>query len=266
MSLIINSKLIRFLWWLLAPFLVATLLITSLLMVLETKKSKTFAVKDVKMSYMYSFPKFFITQNNDQKKNLSRTNNEKLKNLILKACYVEKDREFVVIEERHKSIFLNLNDEYKGAKLLEVTKDSAKFFKDGEYIFLSIQKSLKATNNSLPILKNKEATEEDNYVSLNRQEIKKYKTNLKAALRDIRFQEIKEDGKFAGLRLNFIRKHSLFDKMGLKKGDIIKSVDNKNLNSIMDLLPYYTSIENITTLQIDFARDKQIKEIIYEIN
>jgi len=265
MSLIINSKLIHFLWWLLAPFLVAFLCITILLMVLENKKLNTFKIQDEKMSYMYNFPKFFTTQNSNQKKNVNVTSNEKLRNLILKACYIEKNRKFIIIEERHKSIFLNLNDEYKGAKLLEVTKDSARFFKDGKYVSLSMEKSLKATKSS-SMLGNKESVEENTYISVNREEIKKYKANLKAVLRDIRFQEVQEDGKFSGLRLNFIRKSSLFERMGFKKGDLIKSVDNKKLNSMMDLLPYYTSIENITTLQISFERDRQIKEITYEIN
>jgi len=260
-----SSKLIRFFWWLLAPFLVATLLIAIFLMVLETKKIKRLQVEDEKISYMYSFPKFF---NNTIKPKIefeSISEVEKFDNLILKVCYLEKDREFVMVKEDQTTFFINLNEDYKGAKLVDITKDSAKFFKNGKYVFLTLEQSENSVDNTKNITKRLKS-KQDNYIGVNRTELKKYKKNIKKALRDIRFQEVIEDDRFAGLRLNFIRKGSLFDKMGFKKGDIIKSVDSKNLDSIMDLLPYYTSLENITTLQISFARNKQIKEIIYEIN
>jgi len=264
MSLIINSKLIRFLWWLLAPFLVATLLITGLLMALETKKSKTFAVKDAKMSYMYSFPKFFTLTIKPKKRSNNIQKVEKLGNLVLKACYIEKGSEFVMFEEGKKSIFLNLNEEYKGAKLLEITKSSAKFLKRGKYISLVLENMTKTKKNDLPMEQAKVI--EDGYISIKRTEIAKYRTNVRQALRDVRFQEIKKEKKFAGLRLSFIRRSSLFGKMGLKKNDIIESIDGKRLNNMMDLLPYYNALDNMTTLQIGFKRDNQMKEIIYEIN
>lgn len=264
MSLIINSKLIRILWWLLAPFLIATLIITSLLMVLETKKSKTFEFQDEKMSYMYSFPKFFTASTKPQKARDNIKKVEKLGNLILKACYIEKGREFVMFEEGKKSIFINLEEEYKGAKLVEITKNSAKFLKNGRYISLVLEKVTKIKKDDLVI--EQEEVQDDAYVSVERAEITKYKTDVKQALRDVRFQEVKEDDIFAGLKLSFIRRGSLFEKMGLKKDDIIESVDGQKLNSIMDLLPYYTTLDNLTTLQIGFKRDEQEKEIIYEIN
>jgi len=264
MSLIINSKLIRFLWWLLAPFLVATLLLTSLLMVLETKKSKTFEFKDEKISHMYSFPRFFIVSNRLQDRRNKIQKVEKLGNLILKACYVEKGREFVMFKEGQKSIFINLNEEYKGVKLVEITKNSAKFFQNGKYILLVLEKATETKKHNLAIDQKKASG--DRYVSVQRAEIGKYKTNIKQALRDIRFYEIKKNNQFAGLKLSFIRRGTLFEKMGFKKGDIIESVDGQKINSLMDLLPYYSRLDNLTTLQIGFKRNEQKKEIIYEIN
>lgn len=263
MNLLTNSKFISIVWWLIAPVLVAKLFISFGLLFLDTKDVETLHVDSKKSVYMYSFPKFFTTtlKQKPQAKKVKRT--QTLGNLKLKACYMEKGREFVIVSEGSKTIFIDLQSSHKGAKLIALTSSSATFLKDGEHIELTLVQKVTVDK---PVAKVSSISPDDSYISVKRDSFKKYIASPQKALRDIRFQEVKEDKKFAGLRLSFIRKGSLFDKMGLKKGDKIRAIDGKNLTSMMDLLPYYNSLENITTLQISFKRDKEIKEIMYEIN
>jgi len=259
------NLLINLLYWLLTPILVAKLIISASLFYFDTDKLEVLHVEDKKSTNMYRFPKFFgenIIKKQPVKESVKV---EKFDSLKLKACYLEKNREFIIAIENGKTLFIDLNDEYKGAKLVEINNNSATFLKNGNEINLTLieSKSIKTEVVKKTDIKTKA---QDGFVSVKREEFKKYTQNITQALRDIRFQEIREDKKFAGLRLSFIRKGSLFDKMGFKKGDKIRSIDSKNLDSMMDLLPYYNSLNDITTLQIGFKRDNEIKEIIYEIN
>jgi len=108
--------------------------------------------------------------------------------------------------------------------------------------------------------------QEKAYITVKRAGFKKYTQNVSQALRDIRIQEVKKNRHFAGVRLSYIRKGSFFDKMKLKVGDVIKSIEGNQLNTIMDLLPYYNRLDDITTLRVGFERGGKPKEIIYEIN
>jgi len=274
MNLIINSKFIQLLLWLFAPIIIARFIISSSLFFIDTKEIKIEKEQIEKESYIYKFPNFFDVNDNEEIKVEQSENIKKLDNLVMIATYLEKDREFVMLKEGKRNFFISLNDSYKGIKLVKVDINKATFLKNSEYLYLTISKDKKIKNSrvisGIKNIKDKHLDiKEDKYISIKRDEITKYTTNMKYALKDVRF-EIKtkddEEKTFNGIQFSFIRKNSLFDKMGLKKDDIIKSIDNKELKNIMDLMPYYKSLENISSMQIKFQRGEKIKEIIYEID
>lgn len=264
MNLLFSSKLISFLWWVFAPVLVAKMVLSFGLLFLDSSKRLSVEMGQKKSSYIYTLPKFFSTtlEQKDKPKKVDRR--ESLGALVLKACYIEKGREFVVVREGSKTVFIDLNDSYKGAKLVEIQSESAVFLKDGEHIKLEIRKEATAQAPKRKLVAAQR--QDDRFVAVKRDSIEKYKQNPQNALRDIRIAEIREGKEFAGLKVSFVRRGSLFEKMGLKKGDIIKSVDGNRLKSIMDLLPYYSNLNNTAGLLVGFKRDGEIKEIMYEID
>ncbi len=265
MNLLTNSKFISLLWWLLAPALVAKIFISFGLLFLEDTKIEPIHTEDKKSAYKYSFPKFFTTTLKQKVKPKKAHKTVHLGNLKLKACYIEKGREFVIVAEGSKTVFIDLNEEYKGAKLIEITSSSATFVKNEERIELNLVKKT-AQQKIVQSRVSYKADSDSKYRSIKRDSFKKYINSPQTALRDIRFQEMRSNNEFGGLRLSFIRKGSLFDRMGLKKGDVIKTIDGNELKSIMDLLPYYNLLDNTTTITIGFGRDGDTKEIMYEIN
>jgi len=247
-----------------APLLVAKLLISLGLLFVEDKHIDTLHVEAKKNSYMYSFPNFFTTTLKQKAPPKKVKSTLHLGNIKLKACYLEKGREFVIVNERNKTLFIDLHSEYKGAKLVEIKRSSATFLKDGTYTELTLVKE--ETIDKVTQTNTTKQISNDKYVNVIRDSFKKYMNNPQKALRDVRFAEIRKNKNFVGLRLSFIRKGSFFDKMKLKKGDVIKSVNGNELKSMMDLLPYYNLLENSTTLMIGFERNGETKEIMYEIN
>ncbi len=265
MNLLTNSKFISWLWWLVMPPLVAFLLISIATIVLDRKQIQDLDISYKRTQYLRRFPKFLSLRISHPKPvALSHVKQvDKMGHILLQACYLEQSKQFIVFKEGRNIIFLDLNQTYKNAKLVEIGIGYAVFLKNGKKIKLTIEPVKKTTRNEkispLPL-------REDGYIAVNRTGFKKYNKNPRQALRDIRVQEVRRDRHFSGLRLSYIRKGSFFDRMKLKAGDVIMSIDGNKLNSIMDLLPYYSRLNDTTTIRVGFKRNGIMKEIVYEIN
>ncbi|MGM0596766.1 MAG: type II secretion system protein GspC [Myxococcota bacterium] len=68
-----------------------------------------------------------------------------------------------------------------------------------------------------------------------------------------------------GFRASFVRHYSLFYKLGVRSGDIIKSVNNIPLNSIQETMMLYTKLKNASHLTISLKRRGKPVNIDYNI-
>jgi type II secretion system protein C len=73
------------------------------------------------------------------------------------------------------------------------------------------------------------------------------------------------DGNIDGYRLSGIRKGSFFDKLGVKNGDIIHSVNGKELNSVSAAMEAYQSLSAEKTFNFDMTRRNQRQSMDYEV-
>ena len=124
----LSTKIIPFLWWLIAPALVAQVIISTAMLFIETKQLSTYHQESKGSVYKYNLPRLYLVSS-EEKVVQKVKQKEKLGNLKLKACYVEKGSEFVVLSEGTKTLFIDLEKSYKGVKLIEVKRDSATFLK-----------------------------------------------------------------------------------------------------------------------------------------
>ena len=72
-------------------------------------------------------------------------------------------------------------------------------------------------------------------------------------------------GKPDGLLIYGIKNNTLFNKLGLKNGDILMGVDNKELTSISDALSMYQSLSQASEAKLKLKRRGKTKEIIYNV-
>jgi general secretion pathway protein C len=73
-----------------------------------------------------------------------------------------------------------------------------------------------------------------------------------------------EKGKIGGIILTGIKPDSLFHKMGLENGDIIKGVDGENIESVEDIQEFYKSLKASPDVQLQIKRKGKHKDIIWE--
>ena len=93
-----------------------------------------------------------------------------------------------------------------------------------------------------------------------------YAANMDDIYKNIGIKEIKKGGKIEGFSISFVRKGSPFAKLGVKRGDVIKSINGQKIDSYNAAFGVYKNISNIDNLTLVIQRGKEEMELEYEVN
>ena len=69
-----------------------------------------------------------------------------------------------------------------------------------------------------------------------------------------------------GMRISSIRRNSLFQKLGLRNGDVIVGVDGRKIGSVDDALSLYRGLQSGSRISIDLERRRRPVTITYTVN
>ena len=199
--------------------------------------------------------------------------------LILKALFgSEKHKKqalAIVIKKGSKDAeILSIGDVIEKYKLIEVD------FKNKEAIFEANlkkynlpmdtikQKKVSITKLSGSSIQNAKRLKEDGgdvILAVPKAEILTYRKNFKEIWKNISIKEELSQGKINGFRVLSIRPNTIFARLGIKPGDVIKAVNNNPLKSYADAFKIYYQVENMRNLKLTILRNKKTKELEYEI-
>lgn len=187
----------------------------------------------------------------------------KLDNVTLKALFDSEDAPFIMIEDERKLIMVALHENFKGYKLIDVQDDRAIFEKDDRRYEL-LFKDAKPVKGSITEAE-PEVIQNDTEVFIKRKEIKYYAKNFDQIWKSIKIKEVIEKKRLKGFRVTWVRRKSIFEQLGLKKGDLIIGVNGKKLKSISQVFRIYNNIDKLDSLKLLIIRDNQEKELEYEV-
>jgi general secretion pathway protein C len=198
-----------------------------------------------------------------------------LTDLVLKAIYANsnKQKSFIMVVKKNTKTtkLLNIGDTFKRYKFVDINAQDkeAIFEKEGKRYTLRINK-IKDKKVSKRIItstsRSANRKEENNVIlAIPRKEIFKYRKNFKDIWKNISIQEVLKNGKIDGFEVLRIRPGTMFSKLGLRSGDIIKYVNNNKLKSYADAFKIYYQIEKLQVLKLTILRNKVEKELEYEI-
>jgi general secretion pathway protein C len=96
-------------------------------------------------------------------------------------------------------------------------------------------------------------------ITVRRSDIETSIENINELLSQVRIRPHFRDGKPDGLRLGRIKRGSLFEKLGLRNGDIIQRINDGSITSPDDILALCEELESgsLTALQIDRRGEKK---------
>ncbi|MEZ4322760.1 MAG: type II secretion system protein GspC [Myxococcota bacterium] len=106
----------------------------------------------------------------------------------------------------------------------------------------------------------------DNNYAIDRSTLDKYLSDLEGISRMGRaLLHRGPDGEFDGYRLSAIRRNTIADKLGIRNGDIIHSVNGKPLNSMQSAMEAFNTMQNDANFKFEVTRRGQKVELGYEV-
>jgi len=89
--------------------------------------------------------------------------------------------------------------------------------------------------------------------------------NLPMLLTQARAVPFFQDGQAVGLRLFAIRSGSLYEKIGLRNGDILKSINGNSLADLSQAMRLFEELKQQRTISLVLERNRQERQFRYEV-
>ena len=200
-----------------------------------------------------------------------------MRGIKLLALYNSKNTLVVTVEKNKKTMVLGKGDEIDKFVLSSGGSNFAIFKKDGKVFTLNLntKKDIGGKpqhNNRIPTpIRNKEPSMESDIIDqdgvkvINRTLLTNYTNNPDKIWKDIGIGENRVNGKLNGFKVNYVKKGSDFEKLGLKRGDLLMAINAEKLDSLGSVLGLYKDINNIENLTLTVERNGKSEDIEYEI-
>jgi general secretion pathway protein C len=101
--------------------------------------------------------------------------------------------------------------------------------------------------------------------SVSQEEIESAKANMSQLMTQIRITPNFVEGKPDGFKLLSIRRGSLFDRLGLRSGDVVKRINGVLLDNPQKALEIYGELDSGQTVTVDVLRRGQEQSFTYEL-
>lgn len=245
--------------------------INSLLFLNLPKKSLHLSVNnstDIKYS---AYNPFFAKQNLLEKEKIvkNKKNYLSIDKILLKAIYIQNDNSgWVILQDKNstKTSIIEQNESYNSYKLKKLFKSYIILEKNNKEYKLVLKDGFKNLNYIINKNKDVRVAFSGDDVKISRTYLNSYINDLSKVWENISIKEIRLNGKIDGFKVLKVKKDSVFDKLGLKQFDIIKSVNNKVLKSYNEAFKIYKNIDKTDFFLIEVLRNNEIVELSYEIN
>jgi general secretion pathway protein C len=195
-----------------------------------------------------------------------------MRGIKLLALYNDSDTTVVTVSKGSKTKVLGKGEKIDGFTLTSAGSNYAIFTKAEKEFKLSLIKIKNSGKSSAPkalVSNNKSSSEtiveEGGVKRIKRDLLTSYTKDVDKIWKDIGISENKISGKINGFKINFVKKGSDFEKLGLKRGDILMGLNGEELNSYGAAMGFFKDINNIENLTLTVERDGTTKEIEYEI-
>ncbi len=170
-----------------------------------------------------------------------------------------------------KYVLLKIKDKINGAELEEVVRDQIILSVNGKKERLISQteqlptnfknriKKVRSVRQTNSIVKSKSG---DSIYTLSRDEINKAFNDLPSLLSGATAVPYSRNG-VSGFILRDVKSGSIYSKVGLKRGDIIVSVNGQPLKNTSQLMQLYNDVRNQSEIQMNIIRNNSKKILTY---
>ena len=188
--------------------------------------------------------------------------------LELVGTFIEQGTQpYAIIEDKKKKIqevFTLEKDSnliFGEATLKKIEADRVEIERNGQREMLVLDEFA----DSRPDMKGGVAALDNNQYIVDRAELDRSLENLPLLLTQARAVPYFKDGISVGLRLFAIKADSMYEKLGLRNGDILKAVNGSSLGDITQAVKLFETLKAEGSLALKLERNMEEKEFKYEI-
>jgi len=218
----------------------------------------------------------FLKQAQKTSKPIIKKHIANIKDIQLVAIYSDLDNVVVTVIYKNKTKVLAKGDKINGFKLISGTKDDALFEKKGKQYKIELIKTKSNDKSSIQIvnptvkqtgqeISNDGIVDKGDHKEIDRKIFEHFSNNMDDIYKNIGIKEINKNNK-KEFQVSFIKRGSPFAKLGIKRGDIIKSVNGQEIDSYGAAFKAYGGIKGADMLTVIVIRNNKELELEYEIN
>lgn len=205
--------------------------------------------------------------------NLENIEETKLQLKLWGTVAGDSDRSYAVIEDtkkREQNLY-RVGDTIQSAEVKMILRSKVVLGVQGKDEVLLMEEMQKSSGRSIgrsPAVQRRSGSSSPvraQRVSLRRNMINDAFQNINKLMTEIKIQPHMEDGRPAGLALSNIKPNSIFRRMGLRNGDVLKSVDGNEIGSVDDALRLYENMKSASQVSVQIQRRGRERTINYNI-
>ena len=170
---------------------------------------------------------------------------------------------FAVIEEKdkRKQDLYQTGDKIQGAVVKKILREKVVLEVNGKDEILEMEQAKAGKGGSR---RSGKRSRDDGYaITVGHDDLQKSLGNINSLLTQVRIRPLIKKGKPEGLILSHIKPASIFAKLGLQNGDVVKKIDNKEIKSPEDAFEFYNRLKSGTELSLEIGRGSETKMLNY---
>jgi len=202
-----------------------------------------------------------------------------IRDIQLVGIYSSKDSCIVTLLKKGKSHILSNGETIDGFVLTGASAREAYFEKDGKAYTLKLFEEKQKNKASVGTIEpanqtageapeeevDTEISSRDGVKLVPRSLLKSYVSDMNKAMKDIGLRPVKRAGQMLGYKVRFIRRGSPLGKLGLRRGDVIKSINGEDIVDFNGPMGILKSADTIEGLTLTVIRKNEEKELEYEV-
>ena len=176
----------------------------------------------------------------------------------------ENEIPYAVIEaqnEKNQNLY-RTGDGIQNATVKKILKKRVILNVDGHDEILEMEK-IRSAKKQMKLVKIQKPS--DRNIAVARSEIDNAVQNINDLMQQVKIRPHFLNGKPDGLFVSNIRPDSIFARLGLRNGDILKGVNGKNIQSVDDALKLYQDLKSSSDVAVQIMRKGEALSIGYHI-
>ena len=168
---------------------------------------------------------------------------------------------FAVMEEKGKKKqgLYHTGDKVQGAIIKQILRGKVILEVRGKDEILEMEQAKTGKRGS-----DRAGSRDDGYtITVGHDDLQKSLGNINSLLTQVRIRPLIKNGKPDGLVLSHVKPGSIFSKLGLKNGDVVKKIDNKEIKSPDDAFAFYNRLKSGAELSLEINRGSETKTLNY---